>query len=142
MPGAKIPPMQYSYPGNKISTTRYNLLTYIPVSLFIQFVRVTNVFYVINAILQTIPSIRTNSPLASIIPLAFVVLLGMLREGLADIRRWREDRRTNARLYTRLENPNDLSDKKKVRSDDLRVGDLLEIQEGETIPADCLLIAT
>ena len=96
----------------------------------------------INAILQTIPSIRTNSPLASIIPLAFVVLLGMLREGLADIRRWREDRRTNARLYTRLENPNDLSDKKKVRSDDLRVGDLLEIQEGETIPADCLLIAT
>jgi phospholipid-transporting ATPase len=29
-----------------------------------------------------------------------------------------------------------------VRSDDLRVGDLLEIQDDETIPADCLLIAT
>ena len=104
--------------------------------------RVTNVFYVINAILQTIPSISTNSPVATIIPLAFVILLGMLREGLADIRRWREDRRTNARFYTRLENPHDLSQKKKVRSDELRVGDLIEIQEGETIPADCILIAT
>lgn len=96
----------------------------------------------INAILQSTPSISTNSPLASIVPLAFVVLLGMLREALADIRRWREDRRTNARLYTRLENPHDLSQKKQVRSDDLRVGDLLEIKDGETIPADCLLIAT
>jgi hypothetical protein len=82
------------------------------VSLFIQFVRVTNVFYVINAILQTIPSLSTNSPVATIVPLAFVILLGMLREGLADVRRWREDRRTNARLYTRLETPHDLSHKK------------------------------
>lgn len=120
----------------------YYRFTFIPVSLFIQFVRVTNIFYVINAILQSTPSISTNSPLASIVPLAFVVLLGMLREGLADIRRWREDRRTNARLYTRLENPHDLSQKKQVRSDDLRVGDLLEIKDGETMPADCLLIAT
>jgi len=112
MPGEKISPIQLSYAGNKISTTRYNLITYIPVSLFIQFYRVTNIFYVINGILQTIPSIRTNSPIASLVPMAFVVLLGMLREGLADIRRWREDRRTNARLYTRLENPHDLSQKK------------------------------
>ena len=80
--------------------------------------------------------------MASIIPLAFVILLGMLKEGLADIRRWREDRITNARLYTILENSQDLSQKKKVRSDELRVGDLLEIQDDETIPADCLLIAT
>jgi hypothetical protein len=35
--------------------------------------------------------------------LVFVVLLGMLREGLADLRRWREDKRTNARIYTRIE---------------------------------------
>jgi hypothetical protein len=49
--------------------------------------------------------------MASIIPLAFVILLGMLKEGLADVRRWREDRITNSRLYTRLENSQDLSQK-------------------------------
>ena len=80
--------------------------TFLPVSCFIQFFRVTNIFYVINAILQSTPSISTNNPLASIVPLVFVVLLGMLREGLADLRRWREDKRTNARVYTRIEASN------------------------------------
>ncbi len=65
--------------------------------------------------------------MASIVPLAFVVLLGMLREGLADLRRWREDRLTNARKYIRLENPNNLKEKKEVRSDQLSVGDLIYI---------------
>ena len=116
--------------------------TYIPVSLFIQFIRVTNIFFVINAIIQSTPSLSTNSPMASIVPLAFVVLLGMLREGLADLRRWSEDRKINARKYTRLENPMDLTQRKEVRSDDLKVGDLIEIQDGNTVPADCLLIAT
>ena len=96
----------------------------------------------INAILQSTPSISTNNPLASIIPLAFVVLLGMIREGLADLRRWSEDRKTNARKYTRLENPMDLSQRKEVRSDELKVGDLIEVQDGNTVPADCLIIAT
>ncbi len=72
-----------------------------PVSLFIQFARVTNIFYLINGILQSIPSISNNDPLATFIPLAFVVFLGMLREGLADLKRWRADRLTNARLYQR-----------------------------------------
>jgi phospholipid-translocating ATPase len=80
--------------------------------------------------------------MASIVPLAFVVLLGMLREGLADLRRWSEDRKINARKYTRLENPMDLTQRKEVRSDDLKVGDLIQIQDGNTVPADCLLIAT
>ena len=66
----------------------------------------------------------------------------MLREGLADLRRWSEDRKTNARKYIRLEDPNNLTLKKEVRSDDLKVGDLIEISDGNTIPSDCLLIAT
>jgi hypothetical protein len=55
--------------------------------------------------------------MATIIPLAFVILLGMLKELLADLKRWREDRRTNARLYTRINSTLDLKDKKQVRSE-------------------------
>jgi len=54
----------------------------------------------------------------------------MLREGLADLRRWREDKRTNARKYTRLESCEDIKNKKEVRSEDLRVGDLIELRDG------------
>jgi len=37
--------------------------------------------------------------MATIIPLAAVVLLGMIRELVADIKRWKHDRMTNNRKY-------------------------------------------
>ena len=111
-------------------------------SLLIQFSRVTNIFYLVNAIFQSIPSISTNDPLATIIPLAFVVLLGMLRELLADLKRWQVDRQTNARIYTIFESPDDMKDKSLVRSDQLRVGDLIELVDNQTVPTDCILIST
>jgi hypothetical protein len=36
------------------------------------------------------------------LPLLFVIVLGMIREALADIKRWKEDRKTNALLYHRV----------------------------------------
>lgn len=46
-----------------------------------------NVFYVFNGILQFIPSIATNSPLATYMPLMFVVIVGMIKEGWIDYKR-------------------------------------------------------
>lgn len=64
-------------------------------ALFIQFLNVTNIFYTINVILQFQPSISTNSPLASLVPLCFVIFVGLLKELLADLKRWSQDRKTN-----------------------------------------------
>jgi hypothetical protein len=50
------------------------------------------------------------------VPLVFVVLLGMLTEGLKNLRRWREDKRTNARVYTRIEASDGDSSKRQVSS--------------------------
>lgn len=108
--------------------------------MFIQFARVTNDFYVVNFALQSTPQISSNSPLATLIPLLFVIILGMIRELVADLKRWKEDRRTNARQYTRL-SKGDLRTKSSVRSQDIRVGDILEIYDGQTIPADCILLS-
>lgn len=82
---------------------------------------------------------RTNDPIATIVPLAFVVALGMLKELLADLKRWREDRRTNQREYevVGLKNVRVLK-----RSEELRVGDIIELDNYQTVPADCLLLAT
>eukprot|EP00347_Sterkiella_histriomuscorum_P003081 403365663 len=130
------------FPKNKVSSTKYNLLTFLPVSLFIQFLRVTNVFYLINAILQSIPDISTNSPLSTIIPLAFVVILGMIRELIADVKRWNQDRKTNNRLYAKVQEQNDCISTILIKSQDLRVGDIIYLQDDQQVPADCLLLAT
>ena len=63
--------------------------------MLIQFSKVSNTFYAIGAVLQSIPAISTNDPLATIIPLAYVIAVGMLKEFLADFKRYKSDRKQN-----------------------------------------------
>ena len=60
----------------------------------------SNTFYLIGAILQSLPEISTNDPLATIIPLAYVVAVGMLKEALADYKRYKADKKTNRHPVT------------------------------------------
>lgn len=53
-------------------------------------------FYLGNAILQSFPSVSTNDPIFTIIPLTVLVCLGILKEGLADLKRYKIDKDTNA----------------------------------------------
>jgi len=83
-------------------TTKYSTLSFIPKSLILQFAKFANCFYLFNSILQCIESVATNDPLASIIPLAYVVLLGMLKEFIADYKRKKSDHQVNKYGCTRL----------------------------------------
>jgi phospholipid-translocating ATPase len=104
-------------------------LTFFPVSLLIQFTRVINIFYLFNVILQYIPSISTNDPLMTLIPLLFVIAMGMLREGLADHKRNKEDRKTNNFKFKRVKSRTNWKELEEVRSRYLRVGDILELTD-------------
>jgi hypothetical protein len=68
----------------------------LPITIGLQFSKVINVFYLGNAILQSFPSVSTNDPIFTIIPLTVLVCLGILKEGLADLKRYKIDRETNA----------------------------------------------
>ena len=50
------------FKDNKISTTKYNIFTFLPKALMFQFVRLANVYFVFIAVLQSIPII---SPLGA-----------------------------------------------------------------------------
>jgi hypothetical protein len=76
--------------------------TFLPIALFIQCLNVTNLFYTVSVILQFQPSISVNSPLAPLIPLSFVVLLGLVKELLADLKRWKYDRNTNKITFKKI----------------------------------------
>lgn len=103
--------------------------------------KITNIFYLINAIFQSIPSISTNNPIFSILPLAFVILLGMIRELVDELKRFKSDRKTNSRKYVRITSK-DMSQREFIRSDEIRVGDIIELVEDQFVPTDCLLIWT
>ena len=60
--GAPIP----EFNDNKVDTTKYNLLTFLPKSILLQFLRLSNVVFLVNAVLQSIPIISSLSPLTAI----------------------------------------------------------------------------
>jgi len=78
------------------------VITFLPIQIFIQFTKIVNLFFLLNAILQCIPSISTNSPLSTIVPLAFVIILAILKDLIAEIIRWREDRAFNGSFSRKL----------------------------------------
>jgi hypothetical protein len=71
-----------------------------------QFMKLTNCFYLFTGILQCFRTIQTNSPFAIFVPLSFVVLLGVLLEGLAECKRYKEDTKTNAIPAIRMRSSN------------------------------------
>lgn len=114
--------------------------------------KLPNVFWLFNGVLQLIPTIRTNSPLSIFIPLAFIVAVGMTKEFLADNKRKKQDKKVNAipvkRANLGTKNSNHEENKTvnisttDIRTDDLKVGDLIIIDDDGFVPADCCLVAS
>lgn len=116
-----------------------------PIALLIQFAKVSNTFYLVGAILQSFPSISTNDPLATIIPLAYVVAVGMLKEFLSDYKRYKSDTKTNSQPTQIIVEDQTKSGgycSRVVKTEELRVGDVVKLRDGEIVPADLLLLTT
>ena len=69
---------------NAIQTGKYTPFTFVPKSLYIQFLRVANVYFLIIAVLSSIGEISSLSPFTSVAPLVFVLGTSMVREALED----------------------------------------------------------
>jgi hypothetical protein len=71
---------EFKFNDNYISTTKYNLFTFIPKGLLFQFCRLSNVYFLFTAIIQSIPLISPLTSLTAIIPLIFVLGVSLIRE--------------------------------------------------------------
>ena len=87
---------QFKFASNYQSTTKYNLLTFFPVCLFMQFKRVANIYFLVTAVLQSIPVVSALNPLTAIVPLVFVLAISMIREGIEDYYRYKSDKEANS----------------------------------------------
>lgn len=75
-----------SYSDNYVSTTKYTLATFLPKSLFEQFRRVANFFFLVTGILAFTP-LAPYTAVSAIIPLIIVVGATIIKEGVEDWRR-------------------------------------------------------
>ncbi|KAI3728061.1 hypothetical protein L6452_16689 [Arctium lappa] len=128
----------YKYPTNDVSTTKYNVVTFLPKSLFEQFRRVANLYFLLVAVLS-VTSLAPFSPLSLIAPLVFVVGISMLKEGVEDWHRFLQDLEVNSRkVKVHIGNGKFVDRSWKV----LRVGDVVKVIKNEYFPSDLLLLSS
>lgn len=90
------------FPPNLIVTTRYTVLTFFPKSLFEQFRRLANVYFLVLGCIAAI-GVATEyydtavEPAGLLIPLTIVVLISVGKDGVEDAKRNKADNRTNCR---------------------------------------------
>uniref|UniRef100_A0A671X9D3 Phospholipid-transporting ATPase n=1 Tax=Sparus aurata TaxID=8175 RepID=A0A671X9D3_SPAAU len=126
------------YNSNKIRTTKYSVLSFLPKNLFEQLHRFANVYFIFLAALNFVPVVEAFQPEVAVVPIILVLSVTAVKDIWEDYRRFRSDHLIN-RLLCRV-----YSSKQKAYIDkcwkDVRVGDFVRLSCNEIIPADMLLL--
>uniref|UniRef100_A0A8C3RRG2 Phospholipid-transporting ATPase n=1 Tax=Chelydra serpentina TaxID=8475 RepID=A0A8C3RRG2_CHESE len=85
------------FSNNRIKTSKYNILTFLPVNLFEQFQRVANAYFLFLLILQLIPEISSLSWFTTIVPLMVVFTITAVKDATDDCFRHKSDNQVNNR---------------------------------------------
>ncbi|XP_057768948.1 LOW QUALITY PROTEIN: phospholipid-transporting ATPase 1-like [Salvia miltiorrhiza] len=129
---------KFEFAGNSIRTGKYSVLTFLPRNLFEQFHRVAYIYFLVIAVLNQLPQLAVFGRGASIMPLAFVLLVTAVKDAYEDFRRHRSDKIENSRLAWVL-----VDEKfQQVRWKDIRVGEIIRVCADETLPCDMVLLST
>ncbi|KAH9607425.1 hypothetical protein KSS87_007515 [Heliosperma pusillum] len=126
------------YKSNNISTTKYNILTFLPKGLFEQFRRAANIYFLLATCLST-TSVSPFTPVSMIAPLTIVVGLTMAKEAVEDWRRFIQDMKVNNRKVTVHKGDGVFGDRTWQK---LCVGDVVKVKKDEFFPADLLLLSS
>lgn len=127
-----------NYGDNYVSTTKYTLATFLPKSLFEQFRRVANFYFLVTGTLAFTP-LAPYTAVSAIIPLIIVIGATMVKEGIEDWRRKQQDIEVNNRKV-KVHKGNGAFDYTPWKN--LRVGDIVKVEKDEFFPTDLLLLSS
>ncbi|KAJ2916179.1 hypothetical protein MD484_g4258, partial [Candolleomyces efflorescens] len=92
-----------TYARNKVRTTKYTVLTFIPKNLYEQFRRIANLFFLTLVILQLFPIFGAPTGAIAVMPLAFILAVTAVKDGIEDYRRSVLDEEVNNSAATKLD---------------------------------------
>lgn len=92
-----------SYKNNKIRTTKYSFLSFLPKNLFEQLHRFANVYFILLAALNFVPMVEAIQPEISLTPILLVLSVTAVKDLWEDYRRFKSDHLIN-RLHCHVYN--------------------------------------
>ena len=131
-------PRNYTKFPNILRSQKYNLITFLPLSLFYQFKVFNNQFNLLMASSQLINALKVGFLFTYITPLLIILTVSLIREAIDDIKRYRRDKEQNTKKFVKV----DLKGKKTYNSEDIHIGDIIEINKGERVPCDILILCS
>uniref|UniRef100_A0A8C8SXD9 Phospholipid-transporting ATPase n=1 Tax=Pelusios castaneus TaxID=367368 RepID=A0A8C8SXD9_9SAUR len=123
---------------NRIKTSKYNILTFLPVNLFEQFQRVANAYFLFLLVLQLIPEISSLSWFTTIVPLVLVLTITAVKDATDDYFRHKSDNQVNNRQAEVLIDGK-LQNEKWMN---VRPGDIIKLENNKFVAADLLLLSS
>ncbi|XP_032231937.1 phospholipid-transporting ATPase IA isoform X2 [Nematostella vectensis] len=131
-------PQVRQYCNNKISTAKYNFLTFLPKFLLEQFSRYSNVFFLFIALLQQIDGVSPTGRYTTAVPLLLVLSCSAIKEIIEDYKRHAADGLVNNRRVKVLRD-NTLQSLLWI---EVQVGDIVKVVNGHFFPADLILLSS
>uniref|UniRef100_A0A7N6BJ68 Phospholipid-transporting ATPase n=1 Tax=Anabas testudineus TaxID=64144 RepID=A0A7N6BJ68_ANATE len=129
---------KFQYASNCIMTSKYNIITFLPINLFEQFQEVANTYFLFLLILQLIPQISSLSWFTTIVPLALVLSITAVKDATDDYFRHKSDNQVNNRQSQVLIRGS-LQNEKWMN---VRVGDIIKLENKQFVAADLLLLSS
>ncbi|KAK4785662.1 hypothetical protein SAY86_002351 [Trapa natans] len=126
------------YISNGISTTRYNVITFLPKAFFEQFRRVANIYFLVAAVCSLF-SFSPFTPVSMIAPLLFVLGVSMAKEAIEDWNRFIQDMKVNTRKAS-VHKGGGIFRNRQWRN--LQVGNVVKVEKDQFFPADLLLLSS
>ncbi|KAI6215006.1 Phospholipid-transporting ATPase [Aphelenchoides besseyi] len=121
-----------------LNTCKYNGFTFLPRFLLEQFRRYSNVFFLIIALLQQIPDVSPTGRYTTAVPFLIILSVSALKEIFEDLKRRRMDSKVNNYEVDVFRNGR----WEKTIWEKVRVGELVQIQNSQSFPADLVLLSS
>ncbi|XP_058978174.1 phospholipid-transporting ATPase IF [Musca domestica] len=120
---------------NCIKTTKYTLLTFLPINFYEQFRRAVYFYFLVVTIISFFVN-STLSPMVSLIPLLFVMIVTGIKEALEDYQRYKNDNLVNYSKVTILRDGQEV----EIESRYVCPGDLVVVRSDCDVPCDVVLL--
>ncbi|TYZ58150.1 hypothetical protein PybrP1_008470, partial [[Pythium] brassicae (nom. inval.)] len=127
------------YARNVIVTSKYTAASFVPKTMFEFFRVVANVYFLVISLLQLLTTWSPTNRYTTAGPLAFVLMVTMLKQGSEDVKRHKADEHQNNRTC-RIVNASGAVETIPWRN--LQVGQVLCVRNNEELPADIVILAT
>ncbi|XP_030252562.1 probable phospholipid-transporting ATPase IA isoform X4 [Sparus aurata] len=124
--------------SNRVSTAKYNVLTFLPRFLYSQFRRAANAFFLFIALLQQIPDVSPTGRWTTLVPLLFILVVAAVKEFIEDLKRHNADSVVNKKECQVLRN----GAWEIVHWEKVEVGDIFRINGSDFVPADAVLLSS